>query len=98
MDARTRRQANSALCEIKGKANSASLIWGSTIKFFRQTTHMKLILKAILAPELPSLRLNMALIGLLSQTMVADHWIACLLLFGHLPSMVEAVGGRLSKL
>ncbi|KAJ5719289.1 hypothetical protein N7493_007744 [Penicillium malachiteum] len=50
-DARTKQQYDEGLREAEGKANNASLTWDSTIKFLRQTTNMKIILKGIMAPE-----------------------------------------------
>ena len=51
MDARTAKQANDLMHVAGNAANSASLTWSSTIKFLRQTTDMKIILKGIMAPE-----------------------------------------------
>ncbi|KAJ5697472.1 S-2-hydroxy-acid oxidase [Penicillium malachiteum] len=50
-DAHTKQQYDEGLREAEGKANNASLTWDSTIKFLRQTTNMKIILKGIMAPE-----------------------------------------------
>lgn len=51
MDARSAKQANDLMQAAGNTANSASLTWSSTIKFLRQTTDMKIILKGIMAPE-----------------------------------------------
>jgi (S)-2-hydroxy-acid oxidase len=51
MDARTAKQARDLMQTAGDTANSSSLTWSSTIKFLRQTTKMKIILKGVMAPE-----------------------------------------------
>ncbi|KAJ5122556.1 FMN-dependent dehydrogenase [Penicillium atrosanguineum] len=51
MDARSAKQASDLMQTAGDTANSASLTWSSTMKFLRQTTNMKIILKGVMAPE-----------------------------------------------
>ncbi|KAJ5690038.1 hypothetical protein N7462_004430 [Penicillium macrosclerotiorum] len=51
MDARTAADAKDILRVVGDGINSSSLTWASTIKFLRQNSKMKIILKGIMAPE-----------------------------------------------
>lgn len=51
MNARSAKEAIEILQAMGDQAHSASLTWGETIKFLRQNTSLKIILKGILAPE-----------------------------------------------
>ncbi|OJJ32857.1 hypothetical protein ASPWEDRAFT_42893 [Aspergillus wentii DTO 134E9] len=50
MDARSAREADEILRNAGDTMHSSSLTWESTIRFLRQTTSMKIILKGIMTP------------------------------------------------
>lgn len=95
MDARTLEQATNALREIGGKAHSASLTWESTIKFLRQTTKMKLILKGILAPEDAALAVEYGVDAIIVSNHGGRQLDCVPSTIQALPGVVQAVGGRI---
>ncbi|KAJ5370668.1 S-2-hydroxy-acid oxidase [Penicillium cataractarum] len=95
MDARTPEQAKIALQEIGGKAHSASLTWESTIKFLRETTKMKIILKGILAPEDAQLAVEYGVDAIIVSNHGGRQLDSVPSTIQALPGVVEAVGGRI---